>query len=212
MFLGVTDDKVRCMDRQRKDQVIGALIAIIPSLLAGGLLAPYLGSVFNPPRIPDVVSEISWNSGPVASGYETPFRLDLTPDPEPWIGISATNRGNELAESFEVALKLLSDNDIVDVHDKYTPFTLENRREKREVKQRQFLERITSLPCRGSVQYKVIVRKFVRSEQEFASSISSKGAIWTPKTMVRPKYSSTREQSPCALSKWPAVQPSSTEH
>jgi len=177
------------MTEQKKQHISlpgisGTIILILVTIICTWFFTWY----FTPKHAPKVNTEISWNTGVSKQNYDTPFRIALKPDLESWIKVAFVNNGDDKDEDLEVQLSLKNNNNIAKVNTEYNPELLEKRVVSNKTKNR-FYEKISSLPCDAGIKHKFWVKDFIKSEQDFQSSIVSKNHNWTQKIVLHPQSS-----------------------
>jgi hypothetical protein len=155
------------------------LLIVVIGTTVGVVVGSLLTYQFFSPR-PNVIPVASWNPGPPIAAYNSPFRVDLKPDLEPWIKLVIVNEGNQEAEGFEVELKLRNDNAVAKVSSEYNPNFLSKRvmKLKQRSDKHMFYEKMSSLSVDGEVRHKIVVTKTIKSREDFRSSVTSKNHNW----------------------------------
>ncbi len=168
--------------------ISAVLIAIVIQIISSIIIL----RLINPPPLPDIESTVVYNTGP-SVGIESPFRLDLQADKDPWLVISIINKGDNDAEKLEIGFYLSGKHNILNIQRKYNPRFLEKRMtEPRKQEAKSFYAEVSSLPTGSGIEYRFHFDRFIKSLDEFELSVCSKSKNWSKSTVIKAPYSKSK--------------------
>jgi len=144
---------------------------------------------FSTSILPDIDSNVIYNSGPVTAEYESRLKLTLKDSKIPYLVITIANNGKGAAENFNTELLLLGSNKIVEHKKTYIPSGLKIWVKKSNVENKIFHEELEYLPSEAAIEYEFILKKFIKSNKEFSHSLLSKNKNWTKSAKIIPRHS-----------------------
>jgi hypothetical protein len=183
------------MPPNAKEASLGqAIFALIRHPLFIAVIGPIVGFtlayffIHNPQ--PDIEPTIIYNTG---SSYETsigPFKLEEKIDPTAWCIVNVANKGDTPDEDLEVEFQLSkTDNMIVRYSKTYDPPLLSGKIRAFDKTERRFYENIGVFPSASNIEYKLILKGFIKSENDYLLFVCSKHKNWSKSKKVSPRFS-----------------------
>jgi hypothetical protein len=177
--------------QRNKDKWKFKLVKTIFIVIICPIIVLYVGRLlFFTPNLPDIDSNVIYNSGPLTERYKGLLKLELEENKTPYLIITVANNGKGGAENFNTEFSLLGINKIIDHSKKYIPPGLEEWvKEPIIIEDKRFREELERLPAGAAVEYKFILEKFIKSQDEFNCSFLSKDDNWTKSVKIIPRHS-----------------------